>query len=243
MALFNCMVQGGTAGPPDITASFGPGGPGIETTGSLVVISGGVVTGGFGSDEDVINNFCAFDGGAGLLLRGPLNAVEVIGASIVGGPAGPSSMSLPQCPSPVLGPQFSYLAGASPAEVTVDPTTPGFIQSPTVVTELGLANLQVSGMANSLVILGASLGQGFNWVPSSSGVLLVDPVATAEIVVGVLGPTGSLSLPIIAPPLPPSIQAGWITLQPGFLAGAFSPSGPSFSLGAPSIFSWVAAGL
>jgi hypothetical protein len=185
LALYDCNVTGGSG-----NAAITNGAAALSQVQGFVLASG-----------------CSFVGGeAGFLCEGPgirINGsqaeLKTVDCTIAAGTPGLCS---PVPAVEILAGSWTPLSAASRCLEITSPVRDG--QS---------ATLDVTGIPGDLVLLHFAPGSGFAFVPSSQGVLQLQPAPLGTLILGFLGGTGQLSLTATVGPVPLGIEGLLLAIQ------------------------------
>lgn len=206
VALFECVVEGGRGG--EAGGPAGDGGTAVDvqgTSGDGVLLAGCTVRGGRGGDSWGDFVACAGSGGTGLVVGGgPVRLQQTVP---VGGAAG----QLTGAPTGCFGQPGLAVSGGSTVAIPqpalhVDVTSP--------IRELVPGSIVARAAPGDVVALYLSSQPAFSAPAGTIGLLLVQPAGTPRArVLGVVPPSGTLTVTIAWPELGPGVESGTRFLQ------------------------------
>ena len=215
-------------------------GAGLALDGGFALASGSILRGGTGGDG---SNGAGFQwcgagghGGHGLWLLGDASSTaRLVGTTLVGGLGGEGGQHIDGTPVCSDGADGLPSVVGSNSLVEYPGPAPGLgAESP--VREGLTSFLTVSGGAGDLYFLFASAGPFALDLPELFGTLLIAP-PWFELTSGSLPGGGTVSVPLVAPSVPPTVDARTFFLQTVAFSGALG-----LQLGAPTSLTVLAAG-
>jgi hypothetical protein len=228
VVLYDTVLQGGRGSSGDLTG--GKGGNGCSLSASTLFASGSMFQGGVGGKNyDCICLVQGGPGGRGLLVPGD-SVARGIDNVFLGGAGGPGPCpTLPGPPGQPVSGTFQVLQGLK-----------RLFQVPSPSKEGTTVDVTLSGVSSDRVYLAGSTSPWFVSFESFKGYLLIDPFGSSIALfdLGLLPPTGLMTVPFSLPALPPSVEGTTYYLQ-----GLFVNASLEVFLGSPSHLVLVDGGL
>jgi len=203
VVLYDCEVTGGRGGDvfdDDFAVQGGIGGDGLNAVGGTLFLSGCAVTGGRGGiggeDFDLFFGYSCGSGGAGGTGLFGANAgqpllAQLLDTTVTGGQGGPPYPGAP-C---AMGPNGPSIV-APPTAVGTTPLPSASLGATAPVRNGQLVTLRVAAQPGSAYAIGISAAPALVPVAALNGVLLVD-ASVVLLPLGVVGPTGVATLPLV----------------------------------------------